>query len=614
MMRRDLGLVVMVAAIAPSSALAGGADGFAGTWKTTFGTVTLETKGNSVTGSFGTDGQFPIRGTVTDKVLKATYHESQIEGELTFTLAPSGLAFSGRFAIKNGRSGVWNGWKPDPKAKAAKELADFSGLWLTDYGLMDLSRDGAKVRGKYATKGGSPLDGDVTGRHLEFRYEGFRPGPGWFDLSEDGQNLTGAGGPDGPGGWFGWTGRRAPEYSRHAKLIPGEVVDGSTANLLTYSVRAPEGYKEGDGKPWPSVVILHGSNMNGRAYVSTIAAAWPDIARDYILLGINGESPSRIEADNPAFNYSYINFVGRSTYKGFPGTNRESPALVSEALADLKGAYPIRSYFVGGHSQGGFLTYSLMMNYPEMIAGAFPVSCGLIFQCEPSAYSDEALRKAQRAVPLAIVHAENDPVVGIGMGRYAEGVFGDAGWPAFRFFGDDQAGHMFARLPVGPAIRWLETMNADDPATLVKFAEARMKEGGWRDAVAALARARALDPKGEPAARIDHVSQAIDAEAGPEAKQYEAKIRANADASWIDGFLAFRDRFEFTESASAAMKLFDALREKQKEPAEKAMGEARRLFQSGKRDEGYAQYEEIARKYYASPFYRDVKKALAERK
>ena len=237
--------------------------------------------------------------------------------------------------------------------------------------------------------------------------------------------------------------------------------------------------------------ILHGSNMNGKAYVNTLAAAWPDIARDYIILGINGETPSNLAADEPAFNYTYVNYVGRSTFRGFPGTDRESPALVREALDELKSVYPVKHYFVGGHSQGGFLTYSLLMNSPEAIAGAFPISAGVIFQCEPSAYADAALKAAQRAVPLAIVHGKNDPMVAFDGGSYAYGLFLDAGWPAVRFFADDTAGHMFARLPVGPAIRWLEVMTSDDPTTLLDFAEQRLKEHGYRDAIAAVRRAGA---------------------------------------------------------------------------------------------------------------------------
>ena len=233
---------------------------------------------------------------------------------------------------------------------------------------------------------------------------------------------------------------------------------------MTYSVRAPESFREGDGKKWPAVVILHGSNMNGKAYVNTIAATWPDIARDYLLIGINGEMPSAT-GDDPQFNYTYVNFVGRSTFKGYPGTDRESPALVAEALDEIREAYPIARYFEGGHSQGGFLTYSLLMNYPDKIAGAFPISAGVIFQCEPTAYADDPLRAAQRSVPLAIVHGKQDPMVGFSSGEYAAVVFGEAGWPAFRFFADaSPAGHRFGLLPIGEAIRWLEASTADDLA------------------------------------------------------------------------------------------------------------------------------------------------------
>ncbi len=101
--------------------------------------------------------------------------------------------------------------------------------------------------------------------------------------------------------------------------------------------------------------------------------------------------------------------MGRSTYGGFPGTDRESPALVREAMEDLKKAYPIKHYFVGGHSQGGFLTYALLMNSPDLIAGAFPISAGLLIQAEPAVFEDKALKEAQRAVPLAIVHGKTDP-------------------------------------------------------------------------------------------------------------------------------------------------------------------------------------------------------------
>jgi predicted esterase len=607
-------LIAGLAAILATSSASGAddLDRFAGEWKTTMGPVTLERKGDEVAGKI-VFYKLPIKGKVDGKGLALGYDEGPTHVDGTWVLDPSGNAFQGSFRASNGNRGVWNGWRPDPTA-AKGEPADFSGLWLTDLGLMELTRDGSKVKGRYALRGTSGLDGEVKGRHLEGRIKAFRTGPAWFDLDEKGTTIAGAGGTDGMPGWYGWKGRKAPEFARHTPMVAGQIVDGSTDNLLTYTVRAPEGYKPGDPGKWPVVLILHGSNMNVKAYVSTLAAAWPDIAREYILLGINGETPSNLSADGPAFNYTYVNYVGRSTFGGFPGTDRESPALVLEAMEELRKVYPVKHYFVGGHSQGGFLTYSLLMNSPEAIAGAFPVSAGLIFQCEPSAYADEALKAAQRAVPIAIVHGKNDPLVAFDSGSYAAGLFLDAGWPAFRFFADDNAAHMFARLPVGPAIRWLEAMASDDPKALLDFADRRWKESGRRDAIAAARRAKGLKLDDQARARLERLTRGIDEQAAPKAAKFLEAIQADKDNAWVDDFLAFRDEFEFADAASGAMAAFNALRARHTPPAQKAMGEARGFFQQGRREDGYAKAREVVAKYYASPSYRLARKWAAEQK
>jgi hypothetical protein len=62
------------------------------------------------------------------------------------------------------------------------------------------------------------------------------------------------------------------------------------------------------------------------------------------------------------------------------------------------------------------------------------------------------------------------------------------------------------------------------------------------------------------------------------------------------------------------MKAFDALRAEHEGPAEKGIGEARTAFRQGRRDEGYAKYQEVADKYYAAASYRNVKRWLAARK
>ena len=585
---------------------------FQGGWRSTIGIVTLVQKGDAVTGTYGNAGQFSLKGTVRGKVLTFAYQEGAATGNGQFTLDAAGHAFTGTFQIQGGRSGPWNGWRPDPAASRG-ETGRFEGPWLTTLGLMELTQNGAEVAGQYASRGTSTLNGTVTGRRLDFHVQGFRGGSGWLDLAPDGKALAGAAHTDGFAAWYGWRGRPAPEYLRHVQLVAGRVVDGSTRNLLTYAARAPEGYREGSKTKWPTVLLLHGSSMDARSYVTTLAAVWPDIARDFILLGINGETASDT-GTSPRFNYTYVNYVGKSTYKGFPGTDRESPALVSEAMAELKAIYPIDHYLVGGHSQGGFLTYSLLMNDPAAMAGAFSASAGVIFQCEPDAYTDEPLRRAQRAVPLAVIHGRNDPLVGFSSGASAAVVFGEAGWPALRFFTDEQGGHMFARLPIGPAIRWLETLASRDPAVLLAFAAAREKEGAHRDALAALHRARTFALSPEQKARADALSQTIEAQAAAAARPLLPRVKENRDGSWIDAVLAYRDDYEFADSARALMTAFETLRAQHTGPARTAFAAARKAFQQGQKDAGAAQYREIVQKYYASPLYRNVKRWLAEKK
>ncbi len=608
--RRTPALIFLSLAIGATTAAAAGP--FDGEWRTTIGLVKLKQVGPNVTGTYGNAGQFAIKGKVDGKVFRYDFTEGNAQGTADWTLDEGGNSFHGQFEVKGGRKDEWNGWRRDPAALKGPE-GKFAGLWMTTLGLMELTQDGAKVQGRFALRGDSTIEGKVKGRELDFSYKVFNGGKGWFDLSADGKTLSGGAQDDGFTSWFGWSGRPAPEFVRDVPLQAGKILDGSTKGLLTYTVRAPEGFPGPTGKTWPAVVILHGSNMNGRDYVATIASAWPDLARDFLLIGINGERPSNTGPD-PKFNFSYVNYVGRSNRKGFPGTDRESPALVADALAELKGAYPIARFFVGGHSQGGFLAYSVLMNSPELIAGAFPMSCGLIFQAAPEAYDDEPLKKAQRAVPLAIIHGKTDPVVDPGMGSHAAGAFRDAGWPAIRFFNPDQGGHMFGLLPVNEAIRWLDDLASNDPDRLLRFAEARLGAKSYRDVTAALARYELCKPDGgKPDPRVAKLARAVDAEAKPKAAALLGRIRKN-DTGWIDPFLDFRDDFQYAPASKPLLAAFDDLRKEQEAPAREAINAGNAAFRQNNQAEGYKKYQEVVDKYPASTSYRTAKQTLAQRR
>jgi predicted esterase len=392
----------------------------------------------------------------------------------------------------------------------------------------------------------------------------------------------------------------------------GHIVDAASANGMTYHVRLPEKFDPAKGTP--AIVLLHGSNAHSADYVKGVTQRWPKIAGDYVLIGIDGEWPAAKDPDGPpAYNYTYVNFVGKSKYKGFPGTDRESPALVAETLAEIKEQLKLTKVFVTGHSQGGFLAYSCIMNYPELFDGAMPVAAGLIFQCEPGAYEDADIRRRQRERPLAIVHGEKDPLVSVSMGKAAYESFLAEGFPMLRLFAAKGAGHAFISLPFEEAIRWLESMTSDDPRALLKSAERAFAAKEYRDACAYLRRAQELDEKASAAA-AGALGRKIEQLVTKPAKALEAAIRRNDGNGWVSDFDNFRRQFEFTKAAAGVMAEYNKLREAHEPPAETLWGEARRAFSQGDREQGYRICEEIVRKHYASSYYRYSKQTLEGRR
>ena len=136
-------------------------------------------------------------------------------------------------------------------------------------------------------------------------------------------------------------------------------------------------------------------------------------------------------------------------------------------MAELKEIYPICHYLVGGHSQGGFLTYSLLMNFPETMAGAFPISGGVILQCDPDVYTDRGL--TQRSANRATRNRpwQKRPNHGFSCRPICSGVSSarQTGRPSNSSRTMLQ-GICLRRLPVGQAIRWLESHASNNPQNL----------------------------------------------------------------------------------------------------------------------------------------------------
>ncbi len=368
-----------------------------------------------------------------------------------------------------------------------------------------------------------------------------------------------------------------------------KTTDGTAQNGVTWHVRPPKGFDAKAGGV--GLLLLHGSNMNSAAYVNTVTAAFPKLADDFVLIGIDGEN--RVAGSDPKYpacNYSYVNWGGKSKY---PGTKeKESPVFVTEALAEIRKSLKLSKVYVGGHSQGGFLAYSLFMNFPDVFAGAFPISAGLIVQCEPDAFEDVGIRAAQRRGALAIVHAKDDPVVTFSSGDNAWWSFLNDKFPALKLFAPERGAHMFGLLPVEDAVRWLVASTEDDPkkaaAALAKSVEAKE----WRDVSARSARLKAVDTKGAHRGAIESATKSLEAAATAAAKALRPSFTDGKDGVWLEAFVSFRNDFEFAAAAKPMLDVYAARREAQSKVAEAMWRDARAAWNANKS----ADAEELCRK------------------
>lgn len=80
---------------------------------------------------------------------------------------------------------------PESKPKTTKN--SFEGVWKTSFGILRLSRDGARLRGSYTYASGSSIDGEESGRIFRAKYTEPTGAKGLavFQLSEDGDSFEG---------------------------------------------------------------------------------------------------------------------------------------------------------------------------------------------------------------------------------------------------------------------------------------------------------------------------------------------------------------------------------------------------------------------------------------
>ena len=428
---------------------------------------------------------------------------------------------------------------------------------------------GSKLSGSYGAEGFSTVEGEVKGRHARLRWKRLDyPGKAWIQQTPDGKRFFGQV-EERPA--KNWLGVRLEDFENGVEPEPGSTVQGLSDAGLLYFLRIPKGWKR--GRVVDVIVLLHGSNWTTRGMLAMTAANWPDVADDFAILGLQGQNwMDTSELDDLRFNYTYVNWMGRSTYKGYPNTHRESPSLVAEALVEPKQRYDFDRVLLGGHSQGAFLATILAMHHPELLDGVFPMAGGMVIQAEPDVFEDEELLAAQRATPIAIVHGKGDAVVPLSTGDYVHERLLTSSFPMLRYFTPD-TGHGYDFLPVGEVVRWLDVLSSPDPERLTDFA---------REA------------------------------AGRKAEHGLETIKENADASWIDEFLQWRDEFRFAPAVAETMQAFAELQAKHDKKAENLLADARLAFRTGRQKEGREMQREVVERWYACKRYRIVQQWLGD--
>lgn len=354
---------------------------------------------------------------------------------------------------------------------------------------------------------------------------------------------------------------RLSAFDAPSKVKPGQVGLLKSKDMgMGYFLRVPKKLDTKSGARL--IVFLHGSNMNGLDYLRSFESMnWAD---DALLCCPNGEQGS-----DP---------FGRNNF-----TFGSAP-FVADVTREVQKAFKTKVTYVGGHSQGGFLTYSVITHFPELYRGALPMAGDCWMQNEPNLWEGQPdVLEKQRRVALAVIHGKADPVVDFSQGQHGYDCFRAMGWSKLRLFAPAELGHQFMLSPVQEALDWLDAMNGIDEKRALELASRWAKDGEWGWVLQALESAQASQPKLQK-----------DAEAA--AKQATAEISEALEGparEWLPKWLEFWRVYGASAPAKSVVKKYLERRDKQRGDGARLFEEARALFQQEKKDEAYAKLEKL---------------------
>ena len=168
------------------------------------------------------------------------------------------------------------------------------------------------------------------------------------------------------------------------------------SHSLNYEIQLSENNSEDT----PLIILLHGYGNNAKAYSQKgdfsigINVIYLDAPFAMIpLLGINKWYDFKIENGDTTSNQNQI---------------KESVQLVLNTIKNVINENEIKSkhVYIGGHSQGGNISYKIALNYPEFFKG-FIISSGRL-PVEYTVKNDLSQYQNKKAL---IIHGKNDSVL-----------------------------------------------------------------------------------------------------------------------------------------------------------------------------------------------------------
>lgn len=152
----------------------------------------------------------------------------------------------------------------------------------------------------------------------------------------------------------------------------------------------------------PLIIWLHGAGEGGReTRIAYLANKTVNLASDRIQAYFDGAYVLAPQAPTMWMDDG----SGEYTQSGQSMYSEALKALLDEFVR-LHGDIDLQRIYIGGYSNGGFMTMRMIIDYPDYFAAAFPV-CEALYDSTISKENIAAIKH----IPIWFTHAKNDTVV-----------------------------------------------------------------------------------------------------------------------------------------------------------------------------------------------------------